>query len=116
MFVHPTNTAVILDLKDFPINQKLFLSTSEYHYYVIKRESETYPISEIAMTIVSLKFIGSFEVAAFSFTNLIFPPSHFGLLSGGRSLCYLPHFCSNSFKKKTSSQKISLRFERNAKH
>ena len=32
MFVHPTNTAVILDLKGFLINQKLFLSTSEYHY------------------------------------------------------------------------------------
>ena len=33
MFVHPTNTAVILDLKGFLINQKLFLSTSEYQYY-----------------------------------------------------------------------------------
>ena len=32
-FDHPTNTAVILDLKGFLINQKLFLSTSEYHYY-----------------------------------------------------------------------------------
>ena len=33
MFVHPTNTAVILHLKGFLINQKLFLSTSEYQYY-----------------------------------------------------------------------------------
>ena len=33
MFVHPTNTAVILDLKCCLINQKLFLSISEYHYY-----------------------------------------------------------------------------------
>ena len=33
MFVHPTNTAVKLDLKGFLINQKLFLLTSEYHYY-----------------------------------------------------------------------------------
>ena len=33
MFVHPTNTAKILDLKGFLINQKLFVSTSEYHYY-----------------------------------------------------------------------------------
>ena len=32
MFVHPTNTAVILDLKGFLINHKLFLLTSEYHY------------------------------------------------------------------------------------
>ena len=33
MFVHPINTAVIFDLKGFPTNQKIFLSTSEYHYY-----------------------------------------------------------------------------------
>ena len=38
MFVHPTNTAVILDLKGFLINQKLFLSTSEYHYYYQRRK------------------------------------------------------------------------------
>ena len=38
MFVHPTNMAVILDLKGFLINQKLFLSTSEYqHYYQGRR-------------------------------------------------------------------------------
>ena len=35
MFVHLTNTVVILDvdLKGSLINQKLFLSTSEYHHY-----------------------------------------------------------------------------------
>ena len=33
MFVHPTNMAEILNLKGLLINQKLFLSTSEYHYY-----------------------------------------------------------------------------------
>ena len=38
MFVNPTNTAVILDLKGFLINQKLFLSTSEYHYYYQRRK------------------------------------------------------------------------------
>ena len=32
MFVHLTNTAMILDLKGFLINSKLFLSTSEYYY------------------------------------------------------------------------------------
>ena len=31
MFVHPTNTAVMLDF--FLINQKLFPPTSEYHFY-----------------------------------------------------------------------------------
>ena len=90
MFVHPTNTAVILDLKAFLLNQKLFPSTSEYHYYIIKGESETCPISEIAIIIVSLKFIGSFQAAAFSFTNLFFPPCHFSLLSSGRSLVAFP--------------------------
>ena len=44
MFVHPTNTAVISDLKGFLINQNLFLTTSEYHYCIIKGESETCPI------------------------------------------------------------------------
>ena len=32
MVVHASNTAVILDLKGFLINQNLVLSTSEYHY------------------------------------------------------------------------------------
>ena len=91
MFVQPSNMVVILGLKGFLINQKLLLSTSKYHYYIIKGESETCPISEIAMIIVSLKFIGSFEAVAFSFTNSFFPPSHFSLLSSGRSLCCLPH-------------------------
>ena len=52
-----------------------FLSTSEYHYDIIKGKSETCLISEIAILIVSPKFIGSFEAAAFSFTNLFFLPS-----------------------------------------
>ena len=37
---------------------------------IIKGESETCPISEIAIIIL---FIGSFEAEAFSFTNLFFP-------------------------------------------
>ena len=36
---------------------------------IIKGESKTSPISEIAIIILSLKFIGSFEAAAFSFTK-----------------------------------------------
>ena len=69
MFVHPTNTAVILDLKSFLINQKLFLIT-----IIVKGESETCPVSEIAIIILSLKFIGSFEAAAFSLLKtLVFP-------------------------------------------
>ena len=53
---------------------------------LINGESETCPISEIAIIIVSLKFIGSFQAATFSFINLFFPPGRFSLLSSGRSL------------------------------
>ena len=41
---------------------------------IIKGKSETCLISEITTIILSRKFIGSFEAAAFSFTNLFFPP------------------------------------------
>ena len=92
MDVHPKNTAVILDLKGFLINQNLFLSTSEYHFYYQGRKwNVTCQISEIAIIILSLKFISSFEAAAFSFTNLFFLPSRFSLLSCSHSLCCLPH-------------------------
>ena len=46
MFVHPTNMAVIFDLKGFLINQKLFLSTSEYHYHIINKNSKVYRLLE----------------------------------------------------------------------
>ena len=43
MFVHPSNTVVILDLKEFLINQKLFLSTDQNITIlnIIQGESET---------------------------------------------------------------------------
>ena len=62
------------------------------HQNIIKVESGTCPISEIAIVILSLKFIGSFEDTPFSFTTLFFPPSHLS----GRSLCCLPHFASTA--------------------
>ena len=49
-------------------------------------------------------------------TNLFFPPSRFSLLSSSLSLCSLPHFAPTASRKKKSSEKNSLRFERNAKH
>ena len=102
MFVHPTNMAVILDF--FSYQSKIFYQHQNVTI-IIKGESETCPIFEIAIIILSLKFIGSFEAAVFSFTNLFFLPSHFSLLSSGRSLCCLPHFASTALRKKTSSQK-----------
>ena len=74
LFILP-NTAVILDLKGVLINQILSLSTSEYHHYSVSREKVKHArISEIAIIILSLKFIASFEAAAFSpTTELVFP-------------------------------------------
>ena len=73
---------------------------------IIKGESETCPISEIAIIIHSIKFIVSFEAAAFSFTNLFFPPSQLHLLSGCRSLCCLPHLAPTASRKKRAAKKI----------
>ena len=72
-------------------------------------------LSEIAIIILSLKFIGSFEAAAFSFANLFFLPSHFSLLSSSHSLCCLPQFAPTD-SRKNEQRKNSLDFERNTKH
>ena len=80
---------------------------------IIKGESETCPISEIAIIIL---FIGSFEAEAFSFTNLFF--SRPAVL-----VCFLAVLPFVAFpillqqlQEKTRSEKNYLRFERNAKH
>ena len=78
MFVHPTNTAVILGVF---INQKLFLTPNIT--VIVNEESETNPISEIAIIILSLKLIDSFEAAEFLLLTC-FPRGH--------SLSCLPHF------------------------
>ena len=82
---------------------------------ITKGESETCPISEISTIMLSLKFIGSFEAAVFSFTNLFFLPSRFSLLSSSRSLCCLSHFFPTASRKKRAG-KNSLSLERNAKY
>ena len=54
---------------------KAFLSIKNYFYrhqnitIIVMAESETCPISEIATIILSLKFTGTFEAAAFPFIN-----------------------------------------------
>ena len=107
MFVHPTNTAVILDLKSFLINQKLFLSTSEYYYYYQGRKWNMSDFwNRNNHIILSLKFIGSFGAVTFSFTNLFFPPSRFSLLSSGRSLCCLPILLQQLQEKNERQKKI----------
>ena len=108
MFVHPTNKAVILDLKGFFI---YFLTYFDYMYrhqnitIIVKRESETRPISEIAIIILSLKFIGSFKAAAFPF---VFPPSRFRLLSNGRSLSCPPQFAPAASRKKRDANSQTI--------
>ena len=103
----------ILQIRQWYWTWKVFLSIKNYFYQhqsitiIFKRESETFPISKIAIIILSLKFIGSFEAAAFSFTNLFFPPNHFSLLSSGRSLCCLPHCFPTASRKKRAAKKFS---------
>ena len=54
----------------------------------------------------ALKFIGSFQAATFSFTNLFFPPSHFSLLSSGHTLCCLPQFAPTASRKHKQQKNI----------
>ena len=70
IFVHRTNMAVILDLKGFLINQNYFYQHQNIAI-IIEGDSETCTISEFRMIILFLKFIGSFQVAAFSFPNFV---------------------------------------------
>ena len=100
---------MILDLKGFLINQKLFLWTSEYHFYCQGRKSNM-PDFWNCHNHSPFKVIGSFEAAAFLLTNLF---SRQAALV--RFLAVLPSpICSNSFKKR-AAKKTSLRFESNAK-
>ena len=73
---------------------------------IIMGQCETCPISEIAIIILSLTFISSFEAATFSFTNLFSPPSRFSLLYSGCSLCCLPHFAPRASRKKRAAKRI----------
>ena len=63
-------------------------------------------MSEIAIIILSLKFISSFEADMFSFTNLFFPPSCFSLLSCSCSLCCLSSFAPTASRKKRAAKRI----------
>ena len=105
IFVHRTNMAVILDLKGFLINQNYFYQHQNIAI-IIEGDSETCTISEFRMIILFLKFIGSFQVAAFSFPNLFFLPSRFSLLSSGHSLCCLPQFASTTSRKPRAAKKF----------
>ena len=108
MFVHPTNTAVILDLKSisFLINQKLFLSTSEYHYYHQGRKwnmpdfwnRHNHSLSKVYRFILKLPrflILTCFPRLA----DLVCFPS-------GRSLRCLPHFVPTASGIITSSKKV----------
>ena len=102
----------ILQIRQWYCTWNAVSSIKNYFYQhqnitiIIKGESEACPISEIAIIILSLEFIGSFEAAAFSFTGLFFPPSRLSLLSSGRSLCCLPHFAPTASRKKRAAKNI----------
>ena len=102
----------ILQIRQWYWTWKAFLSIKNYFYQhqnitiIIKGECETCPISEIAIIILSLKFIGLFEAAAFSFTTLFLLPSCFSLLYSGRSPCCLSHFPPTASRKKRAATKM----------
>ena len=109
-------SAIGLEIERFSRESKIICIKIRISLF-IKGESEICPIFEIAIIVLSLKFISLFEAAAFSITNLFFPPSRFSLFSSDRSLCCLPHFAPTaSRKKKRAAKKYSFRFERNVKH
>ena len=106
----PTAPPLSLKLREWDLaGKRLLLLLSE------NGESETYPISAIAIIILSkvYRFIHSCRVFFYLF---FFSPSRFSLLSSGRSVLPFP-FCNTSFKKKSLAAKIlPFRFERNAEH
>ena len=104
----------ILQIRQWYWTLKAFLSIKNYFCQhqnttiIIKGECETCPISEIAIIILSLKFTGSFEAAAFSFTNLFFLPSRFSLLYGGRSFVAFLILLQQLQEKSEQKKKFSL--------
>ena len=108
----PHGCLFILQIRQRYWTWKAFLSITT----IIKGEKETCQISEIARIIFSLKFIGSFEAATFSFTNLFFSPNHFSLLSGGRSLCCLPHFAPTVSRTKRAAKIFSPLWAQYTRH
>ena len=106
----------VLQIRHWYWNWKV-LSKSEYHYYHQGRKWNMPDFwNRDNHSILSLEFIGSFEAADFSFTNLFFPPSRISLLPSGRSLCCLPYFAPTASRKKRAAKKHPLCLERNAKH
>ena len=65
MFVRPTEYSSDIRLERLSYQSKSILSTSSITI-IFKGENKTCPISEIAIIIISLKFIGSFEASVFS--------------------------------------------------
>ena len=99
MLVHPTKYGGDIGLKGFLISQKLFLSTSEYHHYYQGRKWNMPEFLKSPYN--SLKFIGSFEAAAYW-------TWFFRLAVLVCFLAVVPFiiFRSNSFKEKQAAKNI----------
>ena len=93
MLVHPTYTAVILDLKGFLINQKLFLSTSEYHYYYQGRKWNMPDFWNCHSHSLSNVFSVHLKLLRSPLLTCFFLPSCFSLLSSGS------HFAPTALRK-----------------
>ena len=118
MFVHPTKYGSDIGLKRLSYQSKIISINIRISPLLSREKVKNARISEIDVIILSLKFMGSFEAATFSFTaELVVPPWRFSLLSSSRSLCYLPHCAPTASRKKRAAKyNYSLRLKRNAKH
>ena len=98
---------------DIGLERLSYQSKINYFYQHQNITIETCSISEIAIIILSLKFI--FEAAALSFTNLFFPPTRLVWF-----LVVVPfvafRILLQQLQEKNKQQELSFRFERNAKH
>ena len=74
MFVHPTEYGSDIGLERPSYQSKIISINSRISPLLLREKVKHARISEIAIIILCLKFIGSFEAATFSFTTeLVFP-------------------------------------------
>ena len=74
MFVHPTKYGSEVGLERLSYQSKIISINIRISPFLPREKVKQDQISEIAIIILSLKFMGSFEAVAFSFnTELAFP-------------------------------------------
>ena len=108
MFVPPTNTAVILDLKGFLINHKLFLSTSEYHHYYQRRKwkmPDYWNLHDNSL-VKGYRFICSCRLFFYYWSCLSRLAALVCFLAVVPFVTLVPHFAPTASRKKQAANKI----------